>query len=102
MIRLEVETSHLRGDVTELQNNVNQLQKDVNQLRVDVAEIKEYQRIMLERTGNTGVSQKTGFGTADAIPEHRVATTPVVPQYDPQEENGGEQVKAEDASLWLP
>ena len=102
MIRLEVETSHLRGDVTELQNNVNQLQKDVTQLRVDVAEIKEYQRIMLERTGNSGVAQKTGVSTADAIPQHQIVRTPVVPEYEPLEENGGKQVKAEDASIWLP
>jgi outer membrane murein-binding lipoprotein Lpp len=49
------DVQHLQNDVDQLQTDVDQLQTDVNQLRIDVAEIKEYQRLMLERVGYEGL-----------------------------------------------
>lgn len=99
------DVQHLQNDVDQLQTDVDQLQTDVNQLRIDVAEIKEYQRLMLERAGYEGAVRDTSadaVGGVDVISGQQDERTPVVWQQEFPRGTGLAQVGAEGTSVWLP
>ena len=99
------DVQHLQNDVNQLQTDIDQLQTDVNQLRIDVAEIKEYQRLVLERVGYEGAVRDTSADAVDGvdvISGQQDERTPVVWQQESPRGTGLAQVGAEGTSVWLP